>query len=384
MTAVTRGKRKLAKEEDETCQTKKIHLTDKYIMWPSSLMRAGHTKVEINSTDPTHAAVIQNIHDEFGIHVGRGVQLPCKLFPSSKFRNGRERFWCPVHQGSYGKIAQVNEANSTGIRKCDQVHDLIDIVRDSEIPVFDLGDYLRFSVSIGLPPSVNTVEKNNVVGLRIHAEGKEEVINKVFPAVYIKKIPKCLFSYSGKGLLITPPAALEAFMQMEAANVGKEDQSSVGHRVPVTLTEVVQCKHCKSLHEDVGDFFGQNYHKKHLCGCCGREIFGKPNIGNPLGIFVKGSQPSQAEASGRLVLDTSKHKFMLWPTVRAFFSNSLESTLQGVRVKLFDAEGNDPESDKTYGSIEVDGQAFNRRKAMQVMLDGMQGTENHIVLENSV
>ena len=49
-------------------------------------------------------------------------------------------------------------------------------------------------------------------------------------------------------------------------------------RSEVELTEIVRCKHCEALHEDIGDFFGENLHKKHLCGSCGRDIFGKPSV----------------------------------------------------------------------------------------------------------
>jgi hypothetical protein len=59
-------------------------------------------------------------------------------------------------------------------------------------------------------------------------------------------------------------------------------------------------------------------------------------------------------------LDTATQKFKLWPTVPPFFSNSLKPTLRGVRVVMFDADGKVSKSDETYGSVQIDGQVYDR------------------------
>lgn len=181
-------------------------MSEKYILWPSSLKRAGWTEVEFDQT-------LDQIE-------GSSNVLPCKLFESSKFRNGNNRFWCPVHQGVYGKKREIEKFISTGIKKCDQSEDFISYIKKSEIPIFKEG----------------------------------EIITKN-PSIF-------LFS-ENKKILITPPAVLELFLRK-----GKKQN--------------IQCKNCNNFHEDIGEVFGKNEHKKHLCGFCGRDIFGKPGIGNPL------------------------------------------------------------------------------------------------------
>ena len=75
-------------------------MSEKYILWPSSLKRAGWTEVEFDQ--------------EFDQIEGSSNVLPCKLFESSKFRNGNNRFWCPVHQGVYGKKKRLKNSFQLG------------------------------------------------------------------------------------------------------------------------------------------------------------------------------------------------------------------------------------------------------------------------------
>ena len=69
------------------------------------------------------------------------------------------------------------------------------------------------------------------------------------------------------GILVTTPAALEYLYYMEHQcpvnkELGVEPLESQGvPRSSVELTAIVKCKHCGALHEDIGDFFGENLHK---------------------------------------------------------------------------------------------------------------------------
>ena len=70
-----------------------------------------------------------------------------------------------------------------------------------------------------------------------------------------------------EGILVTSPAALEYLYYMEhrcpvnAMLKHSLDDQNVS-RSSVDLTALVKCNHCGAFHEDIGDFFGENYHKK--------------------------------------------------------------------------------------------------------------------------
>ena len=97
--------------------------------------------------------------------------------------------------------------------------------------------------------------------------GGKKVIDKNFPAVRIRDRTGRFSKIPTEGILVTSPAALEYLYYMEHrcpvnAQLGKclDDQKVT--RSSVDLAAVVRCKHCESLHEDIGDFFGENPHKK--------------------------------------------------------------------------------------------------------------------------
>ena len=185
----------------------------KYEFWPSDLQRAGHTSVLVEEGEDL-GKQLRDIkkHEVYGIHMARMQKLPCKLIPTSKFRNGQERWWCPIHQGVYGKKKQVFEAGKTGVKRCDQSDALIDFVQSSEIleltlvkpgDVKEENDYVELGIWIGLAPALDTFNEKNkyfYAGIHVHARkemGGRKVIDKNFPAVRIRdrtgrfpKIPK--------------------------------------------------------------------------------------------------------------------------------------------------------------------------------------------------
>lgn len=248
-------------------------------------------------------------HEVYGVHMARMQKLPCHLIQSSKFRNGRERLWCPIHQGQYGMKKQVAQAEKTGVKCCEHSDALVDFVRSSEIMEVNLmkpeevrgeNDYCELGIWIGLAPAIDTFNEKSkyfYAGIHVHARkelGGRKVIDNNFPAVRIKdhtgRFPNIP---NDEGILVTSPAALEYLYYMEHqcpvnAALGVESLELQGvPRSQVELTAIVRCKHCQALHEDIGDFFGAKLHKKHLCGTCGREIFGKGTIGNPLQLFER-------------------------------------------------------------------------------------------------
>ena len=245
-----------------------------YEFWPSDLQRAGHTTVQVDEDEPLgqHLKKIGK-HEVYGVHMAM-QKLPCKLVATSKFRNGKDRWWCPVHQGSYGKKAQVDEIQRPN-------------------------DYCELGIWIGLAPAIdtyNTDPKYFYAGIHVHGRkeaGGKKVIDKNFPAVRISDRTGRFPNIPETGILVTTPAALEYLYYMEHQcpvnkELGVESLESQGvPRSSVELTAIIKCKHCGALHEDIGDFFGENLHKKHLCGTCGRDIFGKLTIGNPLQLFAR-------------------------------------------------------------------------------------------------
>lgn len=275
-------------------------------------------------------------HEVYGVHMARMQTLPCHLIQSSKFRNGADRWWCPIHQGAYGKKAQVLKAEKTGIKCCDHSDALVDFIRSSEIMELNLvkpqdvhgeNDYCELGIWIGLAPAIDTFNAERryfYAGIHVHARkaiGGRKVIDTNFPAVRIKDRTGHFPKIPSEGVLVTSPAALEYLYYMEHqcpvnALLGVECLESQGvPRSQVDLTAIVKCKHCQALHEDIGDFFGENLHKKHLCGTCGRDIFGKGAIGNPLQVFQR---PWRREIVGdridpqnkELHVKSSEHRLM--------------------------------------------------------------------------
>mmetsp|Transcript_46910 Transcript_46910/g.130648 ORF Transcript_46910/g.130648 Transcript_46910/m.130648 type:complete len:409 (+) Transcript_46910:147-1373(+) len=376
-----------------TMLAKKPRTAIKYEFWPSSLRRAGHTTVEIDPSEPLYQH-LQEIpkHAVYDAHMARMQRLPCKLLPTSKFRNGANRWWCPVHQGSYGKKAQVQAAGSGGPKCCDQAEDLVDFVCTSDVPEFCLvspgqannpSEYCELGVWIGLAPAMDTWSTRPYFysGIHVHARkvhSGPKVVDKNFPAIRIKDKTGRFPRIPAAGIVVTPPAALEYLYYMEnncPVNSGLGLRIHEGQtlpRSPVELTEIVRCKHCETLHEDIGDFFGENLHKKHLCGTCGRDIFGAPSIGNPMQAFARewkrevvgvNIDPDNAEVH----LESSKHSFMIWPSTPALFWSRDAPEIWGVHVHAFDAKG-DRVIDDTFGRVYIDGVKLERSKLFVDML----------------
>ena len=99
--------------------------------WPSSLTRAGHTTLKVTDpAEPLHQFLTKvQPNTRYGMRMGRAAtNVPCLLRPSSKFRHGAERWWCPVHQGQYGLKKQLELEAASGIQKCDQSHEPVDFI----------------------------------------------------------------------------------------------------------------------------------------------------------------------------------------------------------------------------------------------------------------
>ena len=255
----------------------------RYEFWPSDLQRAGHTSVLVEEGEQLWKQLEKTEkHEVYGIHMARMQKLPCKLIPSSKFRNGQDRWWCPIHQGCYGKKKQVFEASKTGQKCCDHSDALVDFVKSSDIleltlvnpgAVKEENDYVELGVWIGLAPALDTFNEKSkyfYAGIHVHARkelGGRKVIDKNYPAVRIRDRTGRFKQIPETGVLVTSPAALEYLYYMEHrcpvnAQLGKSLDEQKVTRSSVELNALVKCKHCEALHEDIGDFFGENPHKK--------------------------------------------------------------------------------------------------------------------------
>eukprot|EP00440_Ansanella_granifera_P004050 gb/GFBE01004396.1/.p1 GENE.gb/GFBE01004396.1/~~gb/GFBE01004396.1/.p1 ORF type:complete len:422 (+),score=96.64 gb/GFBE01004396.1/:1-1266(+) len=380
--------------------------TVQYEFWPSSLRRTGHTTVDVDPADALYKR-LQEIpkHPVYEVHMARMEQLPCQLQPTSKFRNGADRWWCPVHQGNYGKKAQIKAAEAGGEKCCDHADVGVDFVRTSEVFEFCLvprdavmgpNDYCELGVWIGLAPSIDTVTAQTKFFpcIRVCARktiGGPKVVDKSFPAVRIKDKTGRFPRIPSEGITVTTPAALEFLYYLEnlcPVNARLGLQVVPGQSLPrsaVDLTDIVRCKHCEALHEDIGDFFGQKLHRQHLCFGCGRNIYGPPSIGNPMKAFARewkrevagmNIDPHNAEVH----LNSANQRFMVWPSTPALFWSWDAPEIWGIHVHACDEKG-ERVIDGTFGLVHLDGKVLDRAQLFADMLKNSNWMEDHAELK---
>lgn len=360
------------------CQEAKKSGAHVYQIWPSDLARAGHTTVSVDDPNEPLYKFFEAIkqHPQSGLHMGRGLKAPCLLQQSSKFRNGAGRWWCPVHQGPYGKLAHLEEMRRTGVRSCEHATSPIDCVRAEDVPTFCLvapdevgtspDNYCELAIWLSLPPAIDTAAADSPIlpSIRVRAckeSGGKAAVEASFPAVTVRDLTGRLSKLAQEGITVTPPTALEYFYYAEnkcrisrAISPGTVAQT----RPDVELVAEVRCKHCESLHEDIGDYFGGTLHKKHLCGMCGRDIFGQPNIGNPL-LGFRGSEDNREVAGSSLRLESKGLRIRVWPSMPAIFWSANVPDAWGIRVLAHDGTGNSV-ADGTFGVVYLDGEKLDR------------------------
>ena len=299
------------------------------------------------------------------------------------------RWWCPIHQGSYGKKAQLEQAKKTGVKCCDQSAALVDCVCSSEVKNLrlvepgELGhadDYCELGLWIGLAPALDTYSGQDsyfFAGIHVQARkelGGKKVIDKNYPAVRIKDATGRFPNIPAGGILVTTPAALEYLYYMEN-RCPVNAQFRLAPSLPrstVQLKDIVRCKHCSALHEDIGDRFGQQSHKKHLCGSCGRDICDRAgSIGNPLQVFDRvwsRKSVDQIDPQNKEIrIDSAVHRLMCWPSTPALFWSRGAPEVWGIHVHGYDERG-DRVIDDTYGSVYVDGKKLSRAELFLSML----------------
>lgn len=357
-------------------------------VWPSDLIRAGHTAVTPEDGDALHKFLAGLCADPvFGAKMGRRAKLPCHLTESSKFRHGARRWWCCVHQGRFGTKKELLKEQETSLRQCDQAETLVDFVSEDDIPVFQLtaadkvGDephnYCDLCVWFVPPPAMSSDQGARFFPcIRVHAwkQPGGPPVKATYPAVKIRDTTGRFSAVPQDGVTITSPAALEVIYSLESKRISKGGSAQFP-RPPVVLTAAIRCKHCTAYHEDVGDRFGKLLHKKHLCGQCGRQIGGKATIGNPLAALSDGgpletdSPPPPPHCQLHLSSDTTQGqlKWRIWPSTPSLFWTLATREVQGIYVQAFDLKGKCV-VDGTYEHVTVDGKKLDRSQLFLDML----------------
>jgi len=373
-------------ESSRTCPTNHA-----YKIWPSDLARAGHTTVSVDDPSEPLYKFFEDLqpHPRYGIRMGRNMKAPCLLQVSSGFPDGTQRWWCPVHQGVCGKPAQLKEAGCNGQKACERADDPVDCVRAADIPIFCLthpdqvcespNSYCELGIWIGLPPALDTLMGNRFFpGIHVHARketGGKKVVDTNFPAVTVRDTTGRFPQLAGEGVTVTSPAALEYLYYMENKCPVNRVLSSGAGAVPrpeVELVADVRCEHCKALHEDIGDHLGGTKHTENLCGQCGRDIVGPPQISNPL---VALRREFRREVVGtnidpqnkELRLNSEGLRLMMWPSTPAIFWSRDAPEIWGVHVHAFDKEG-ERVIDDTFGEVHLDGKKLDRADLFGKML----------------
>ena len=287
---------------------------------------------------------------------------------------------------------------------CEHANDPVDFCHVSDIPIFTLcnetddridkeeDSYAELGIWMGLPPGLDTHSKNQQLyfpGIHVHARKHSEgpkLVDKNFPAVTVRDRTLRYPHLSGEGVTITSPAALEYLFFMEHScpvnrNLasGKDDKNKTAAgllpdlpRSKVDLVSDIRCKNCNAIHEDIGDFFGETKHKKHLCGQCGRAIMGKANIGNPMYAFQREfHREVVAGKNARIELSSKEYTVTAWPSTPAILFSRSAAEPWGIHIHAFDKDGKRV-IDDTFGEVSLDGKKLNRADLFNDMVKGIQ------------
>ncbi len=125
-------------------------------------------------------------------------------------------------------------------------------------------------------------------------------------------------------------------------------------------TRDVRCTLCGYPHLDK-DWFSIHPHRRHLCAGCGRNFRDTvSSIGNPIRatqetLGLRRQKPTEAPKSLSLRQRDYPGGIQIWGSNPAIFWSSEKPEEEGIHVHAYKREGELPNPDDTFSSVEIDG-----------------------------
>ncbi len=264
----------------------------------------------------------------------------CDIRAETKLRNGYLNWWCFTH------FAPARGMGGIRLNRCEKAG-YPEITEDQKIFI----NLEEFKGGVGVWGSLESVydTKREVPEKGVHVHLRREVdqpkeVDKTFKEVYIK-VPGTLFE-EDRWLKI-------------------DEYIACAYTVSVLFNrkiKVISCKHCQRPHVDA-DWFAVHYHKKHFCTFCGRDFIDtEPSISNP--ILQLQSALNDKIAARKLIaadrtLKVQQREYpggiQIWASNPAIIWTAERPEELGIHVHLFKEKKGTPDSDDTYGIVEIDG-----------------------------
>jgi transposase-like protein len=265
----------------------------------------------------------------------------CLIRAERKLRNGDPNWWCFTH------FASARGKNGKKLKECLKAN--IPVIKEEDKIYIDLDEYLG---GVGIWGSLEAVydskreapEKGVHVHLRRNVDG-EKVVDKTFKEVFIKVPPSTLIE-------------TEEWVKIDEHIACAYTASIVFEK----KLKVIKCKYCYQEHVDA-EYFAVHSHKKHFCTYCGREFLDSEHgISNPI-FYVQELFKEKllhrrlTKVKRKLIINQKDYPggIQIWGSNPAIIWTAKRKEEGGIHVHLFKSKVGEPDSDDTYGYVEIDG-----------------------------
>lgn len=265
----------------------------------------------------------------------------CRIEQVGRARNGRPRWWCPVHGGN------ATGPNGMQLEACDAISVDADLEGCLDL---DPAEYAGgVAVWAALKPIFDTTGRAPEVGIHVHARqvaGMGKQIDATYPAVAVH----CRSDLFGaRPLLVSRQAAVSYYFS----------------RFMDRQVKHLTCPHCAEVHLDAGRF-AIHPHRKHLCQACGRLFQDhEAAVSNPvafireaLGDLDAGRQPVRASESLDIRQTEYPGGIQIWASNPAILWTAPRPEQEGIHVHLFSGRHGLPVKDETFDGVRIDGVAL--------------------------
>ena len=305
------------------------------------------------------AVFAPSVLGSFPAKSGDDAVLPCDLVNAGKYRHGADRWWCRTHQTYWGKKADQESLEASGVMLCANHGQPMNYVVDPL--VINVHEQHSIGIWCSLPPGLATMKiparrPRIHVHVRKNPSDKDKSVDRDFAAIsLLYNKDQGLFSNDQiTRVNVTPPAAFDFMVALEE---GRE------------LT-CIACRNCGFPHLDLGDF-GRKPHKKHFCGNCGYDsTWSKgPIVSTPLKPLHDQVTKNKDFIAPDRKLDLDKYKgchYMIWASTPAVLWTADRPQEKGIHVHVI-KDGERVEDD-TFSEVVLNGKPLDRADLLKAMV----------------